>query len=180
MRSPHTPDEDDDEIPEYDGPSKSQRKRDAEAMKELGEALAQLPPTELDALPLSETLRDALDLARRITAHGAAARHRARLGKLLRHADVTEIRAALDERALARKLEAREFHRIEAWRDRLIAEGEPALDALAATLPELDLGRLRALIATAQRGDRGPAAAGAARELFRLLRSALAEAGPSA
>jgi len=125
-----------DEDPELnEPPSKSQRKRDAEELKDLGDELTALPATDLEALPLPEKLRDAIDLARRITAHGAAARQRQLIGKILRKVDVEEIRAALEARALARRLEAREFHRVEAWRDRLLAEGEPALAALAAAAP---------------------------------------------
>jgi ribosome-associated protein len=170
-----------DEDPELnEPPSKSQRKRDAEDLKDLGDELVALPAADLEALPLPEKLRDAIDLARRITAHGAAARQRQLIGKILRKVDVGQIRAALEARALARRLEAREFHRVEAWRDRLLAEGEPALAALAAAAPGLDAGRLRALLAQA----RTEAAAGrppaAARELFRYLRGALAADGPSA
>ncbi|HUO80622.1 MAG TPA: ribosome biogenesis factor YjgA [Steroidobacteraceae bacterium] len=170
-----------DEDPEPDEPpSKSQRKRDAEDLKDLGDELVALPAPDLEALPLPEKLRDAIDLARRITAHGAAARQRQLIGKILRKVDVEEIRGALAARALARRLEAREFHRVEVWRDRLLAEGEAALAALIAAAPQLDAGRLRALVARAG----GEAAAGrppaAARELFRYLRDALAADGPSA
>jgi ribosome-associated protein len=170
-----------DEDPELnEPPSKSQRKRDAEDLKDLGDELVALPAADLEALPLAEKLRDAIDLARRITAHGAAARQRQLIGKILRKVDVDEIRAALEARALARRLEAREFHRVEAWRDRLLGEGEPALAALAAAAPGLDAGRLRALLAQA----RAEAAAGrppaAARELFRYLRGALAAEDESA
>ncbi len=161
-------------------PSKSQRKRDAEDLKDLGDELVALPAADLEALPLAEKLRDAIDLARRITAHGAAARQRQLIGKILRKVDVDEIRAALASRALEIRFEAREFHRIEGWRDRLLAEGETAVAALTAAVPELDAGRLRALLAQA----RAEAAAGrppaAARELFRYLRGALAAEAPSA
>ncbi|MBS0395085.1 MAG: DUF615 domain-containing protein, partial [Proteobacteria bacterium] len=114
-----------------EGPSRSQRKRDAEELKVLGDELVALPDGDLAALPLPEKLRDAIELARRITAHGARARQRQLIGKILRKADVTGIRAAIEARALERRLAAREFHRVEAWRDRLLAEGEPALAALA-------------------------------------------------
>ncbi len=170
-----------DEQPEQnEPPSKSQRKRDAEDLKHLGDELVALPAADLEALPLPEKLRDAIDLARRITAHGAAARQRQLIGKILRKVDVAAIRDALEARALARRLAARDFHRLEAWRDRLLAEGEPALAALAAATPGLDVGRLRALLAQA----RAEAAAGrppaAARALFRCLRDALAAEGESA
>ncbi len=165
---------------EFDGPSKSKLKRDAAELKDLGDELVALPPAELDALPLSEKLRDAIDLAKRITAHGGAARQRQLIGKILRKTDVEELRGVIEERALERRMLARDFHRIEAWRDRLLAEEEPALRALLAQAPGLDEGELRKLIATA----RSEAAAGrppaAARALFRRLRESLAAPAPTA
>lgn len=156
------------------GPSKSQRKRDADELQDLGVRLTELGPAELDALPLPENLRDAIDLAKRITAHGGLYRQRQYIGKLMRKADVGAIRAALESRDLERRLAAREFHRIETWRDRLVAEGEPAIEALVASEPRLNAKRLRTLVAEAraQRDAGRPPAA--ARALFKFLRDALA------
>jgi ribosome-associated protein len=144
-------------------------------MKDLGTRLVALSPAELAGLPLSETLLDAIELAHRITAHGAAARHRARIGKLLRHSDVDEIEAAIRARELTRQVEARDFHRVEAWRDRLVAEGLPALEALAASTPGLDRKKVLDLLTAARATDQGSQATRAARELFRYLRDALAQ-----
>jgi ribosome-associated protein len=165
---------DNDDFFEEEGRGRSRRKREAQALKELGDELVNLPEAELAALPLEEKLRDAIELARRITAHGGAARQRNLIGKILRHTDVTEIRAAIERRELDRRLEAREFHRIETWRNRLLAEGETAVAALLATEPALDATLLRRLVDTARHeADLGRPPA-AARELFRWLREALA------
>ena len=51
---------------EDEGPSKSQLKRESEALQELGEELVNLKPTELAKVPLDETLADAIDLAHRL------------------------------------------------------------------------------------------------------------------
>ncbi|SRR5579871_382322 len=162
-----------------DEPSKSELKRTAAELKRLGDELVALPPAELEALPLDEKLRDAIELARRITAHGGAARQRQLIGKLLRKADVDALRAVIAQRQLSRRLAARDFHRLEAWRDRLIDEGEPAVAALLAAEPGVDPQELRALVAAArsERTGRGPAAA---RALFRRLRKWLAATEPSA
>jgi ribosome-associated protein len=162
---------------EEEGRGRSRRKREAEVLKDLGEELVRLPEAELAALPLDEKLRDAIELARRITAHGGAARQRQLIGKILRHTDVAEIRAAIERRQLDQRLQAREFHRLETWRDRLLAEGEPAIVALLATETRLDAARLRRYVDTARHEaalGRPPAAA---RELFRWLREALAAGG---
>jgi len=165
---------------EFDGPSKSSLKRDAAELKKLGDELVALAPHELDALPLDEKLRDAIDLAKRITAHGGAARQRQLIGKILRNTDVAALRAAIAERALGKRMQAREFHRIEVWRDRLLAEGEGALAALLATYPKLDAAELRALIATAHAEASAGRPPAAARALFRRLRESLAGPLPTA
>jgi ribosome-associated protein len=171
---------DESDLYEDEGPSKSQRKREAEDLKDLGDQLVRLPQAELDALQLPEKLFDAVELARRITAHGGAARQRQLIGKILRHIDVAGIRAAIEAQELDRRLAAREFHRIETWRDRLLTEGEPAVAALLATAPALDAKRLRGLVDTARHEATLARPPAAARELFRWLREALADADPSA
>ncbi len=160
---------------EYERPNKSLLKREAEDMKRLGDELVRMAPADLAQIPLPENLRDAIELARRISAHGGAARQRQLIGKLLRKHDVTEIRAALDAKALDERLRAREFHRIETWRNRLLSEGDTAIEALLATHPQLDPGPLRTLVGTARHEAARGRPPAAARELFRWLREALAE-----
>ena len=172
--------DDQDDADLYGGPSRSRRKRDAAALKDLGDELVGFPVSELDALPLSERLRDAIDLARRITAHGGAARQRQLIGKLLRHEDIDVIRDAIERRTLERRLVASEFHRIEQWRDRLLTDGKPAVEALLSSVPTLDSDRLARLIATAASEAAAGRPPAASRELFRWLREALAATGPTA
>jgi ribosome-associated protein len=167
---------DDDDL--YDGPSRGQRKRDAQAYAVLGDELIELPPAELDGLDLDERLRDAIDLARSITAHGGKARQRQFVAKLLRKTDVEPIRTALEARAQAGRQAARDFHRLETWRDRLVAEGEPAIAAVLASHPQLDAARLRSLVEDARRERAEGRAPAFARELFRWLRESLAGAEP--
>lgn len=60
----------------YDGPSKSQVKRDMLALQDLGKELVDLSASQLKQLPLSEKLYDALILAQRTTAReGRGARY---------------------------------------------------------------------------------------------------------
>ncbi len=61
-------------------PSKSELKRQSRDLQDLGQALVDLPPAELDALPVPEDLRDAVVAARRITSHGARVRQRLYIG----------------------------------------------------------------------------------------------------
>ena len=162
---------------EYDGPSKSQRKRDSTDLQELGEALIGLPDPELDALPLPEILRDAVLLARRITAHGGLSRQKQYIGKLMRKIDAEPIRAAIAARRENELVVALRFRRIEQWRDRLVKEGP---DAIAIMRDEAkvspDVATIASLIHRARREKEREEPPKASRELFRVLRDTFAEA----
>jgi ribosome-associated protein len=162
------------EIPgEPPPPTKGELKRRAQSLQELGEALVAAPDDLLDGLGLPEKLRDAIDLARRITSRSALVRQRQYIGKLMRQVDDVPIRSALEAAQERHRLDARRFKRIELWRDRLIAEGEPAVEALLAERPGLDAAELRRLAAAA-RAARGPDGHhGTGRTLFRFLSKSL-------
>ena len=173
-------DDGDESAGEEYGPSKSQRKRDASALQELGVRLCELPATELDVLPLPEKLRDAIDLAKRITSHGALFRQRQFIGKLMRHIDVEPIVVALNAKTERQAEAARHFHRLEQWRDRLLTEGDVALDAFLARYPATDGTALRKLVASAAAERAEGAEKAAQRALFKAVRAAGdEESGPA-
>lgn len=151
-------------------PSKSQRKRDSDELQELGEALIELPETELDALPLPEKLRDAVDLAKRITAHGGLYRQKQYIGKLMRKIDVAPIREALEARRQRHRTEVLRLKKLEAWRTRLLSE-DTALDAFVDEYPQADRSDIERLVATAKHEQAHSRPPAAARELLRVLRS---------
>jgi ribosome-associated protein len=88
-------------------PSKSSRKRAALSMQRLGQHLVSLREQERSQLPLSETLREAIAEARRLTSRGALSRQFQYIGKLMRNEDVAAIEAALDAQIEAQKARAR-------------------------------------------------------------------------
>ena len=156
-----------DEFPE--GPSKSQVKRELNALQELAERLVSLPRNELERLNLNEATWAAIDETPRIKDLRARRRHFKRIAKLLAKADMEAVSALMHEKdELARQSAAR-HHRLERWRERLIEEGDGALSEFLAQYPESDRQRLRALIRAAQRG-REKGRPDAARRLFRALR----------
>ena len=155
---------------EYDRPSKSQRKRDAHALQDLAESLVELGGSELDRVPMPDNLREAVLEARRMTARGALARQRQYLGRLMRDIDPEPIREALDEIRSRSRAHAAQFHRVERWRDRLVAEGDTALSELLAEHPEADAQQLRSLMREAAKEQKLGKPPQAARSLFRHLR----------
>jgi ribosome-associated protein len=165
--------QEDEESQEFDGrPSKSARKREASAAQNLGTRLIALKESDLRALALPETLHDAIMLAKRITSRGGLARQRQYIGKLMRDVDPAPIEAALEAGSRGAAIDAERHKRIDAWRTRLLTEGPAALDELMKWSPGADRKALKALIdkATSARVDSG-SRDGAARELFRCLRS---------
>jgi ribosome-associated protein len=158
-----------------DRPSKSARKRHSDELQSLGEALIDLPAAELDALPLPEQLRDAVDLAKRITAHGGLYRQKQLIGKLMRKIDAEPIREAMSARRDRERVEALRFHRIEQWRDRLLSEGAEAVAKLKTEFPDIDDRALRSLTERARKEQQTSSQkiTPAGRELFRLLRESM-------
>lgn len=148
-------------------------KRAAHATQDLADELIAAPESLLGTLDLPEKLRDAIELARRITAHGGLARQRQYVGKLLRHVDTEQIREALLAREQQERVAARRFKSVEQWRDRLLEGGDEALAAFGADHPATDLAAIERLVARAlaERATGRPPAA--ARELFRQIRDAV-------
>jgi len=151
-------------------PSKTRRKRESEALQSLGEALIELPAAALAEAPIPDRLREAVELARRLTKHGALRRQRQYIGKLMREIEPEALEAFLARRADLAQRERRRFHALERWRDRILKEGDAAIDACVHALGA-DAARLRKLAAAA----RGPLdearSKQAGRALFRYLDS---------
>lgn len=80
-------------------PSKSQRKREATALQDLGAQLVKLTPTQLKQVPLPEALLTAVTAARNISQRGAHKRQLQFIGKLMRQLEPVETEAI--RRALA-------------------------------------------------------------------------------
>lgn len=150
-------------------PSRSQLKREVEALQKLGEQLAELPEQQLTALSLPEKLHDAVMQARRITSHGALKRQRQYIGRLMRDVDAAPIRARLEELRSADRLSRARFQDAERWRDRLLQEGDAALEEFLARHPQADRPHLRRLLRAVARDAADGRALQHARELFRYI-----------
>lgn len=169
---------DDDSFPTK--PSRNERKREAEDLQKLGEALVELPPERLRDIPMSTDLADNVRLAQRIKAHGGRRRQLQLIGKLMRQEDPAPIREALARLENKSAAAIAEHHQAERWRDRLIAEGETAVTEFLTEHVAVDRQRLRQLVRSAQQEKQTPERSPtSARALFRLVRDAIAgSAGP--
>lgn len=161
---------------EYDGPSKSELKRESEKQQALGEALIALKPTELAKVPLDEELADAIELAHRLQGkREALRRQRQFLGRLMRSRDLEPIEQALAQIRSQHAAGNARLHRLEQWRERLLAGGDDAINALLAEHPLLDRQKLRQLVRQARKEQEAAKPLVAFRELFQYLRSEMEE-----
>lgn len=160
-----------DESEEFDfGPSKTQIKREMHALQEMGKKILELNKDQQQKLQLSDDMYRAIDEYHRIRSNEAKRRHLQYVGKLMRNEDseaVAEKLALFDTTSDAYN---RQFHKLEHWRDRLVAEGDSALNALVAEQPDTDRQTMRQLIRTAQKEQSQGKPPAAARKIFRKLR----------
>ena len=126
-------------------PSKTQRKKAVHELQGLGEELVELSEERLAAVEMPERLRDAVMAARRITAHEARRRQMQYIGKLMRKVDAEPIRTAIDAARSQSVGRTAAHKRIEAWRERLLAN-DAALMELLRAFPQADIQRLGELI----------------------------------
>ena len=166
----------DDESGEFLAPSRSQQRREALDVLALAEKLATLSDAQLERLPIPDGLLPHIVETRRMTAHGARKRQTAFLAKQMRREDeetLEAIRDALDEDGVAARREVATLHRVESWRERLLAEGDAALAELLEEHPGADRQHLRQLARNAHEEKLRNKPPRAFRELFRELRTLL-------
>ena len=167
-KSISTHDDPDDE-PQYDGPSKSQRKRDSHALQDIGTQLVELSAAQLKRIDMPENLRIAITEAQRTRSHEGLRRQMQYVGKVMRGIDTAPLTEALDAihgrsaRAVARE------QMLERMRERLIAD-EQVLGDIAAQWPGADLTHLRTLRRNVLRERELNKPPRAFREIFRVLR----------
>ncbi|MEI7070623.1 ribosome biogenesis factor YjgA [Pectobacterium versatile] len=166
--------QEDDEDDEIIWVSKSEIKRDAEALKDLGAELVELGKNALEKIPLDDDLRAAVELAQRIKKEGRR-RQLQLIGKMLRARDPEPIQTALDKLNNRHNQQVALFHKLEQLRDRLIEEGDDVVPDILALYPHADRQQLRSLVRNAQKEKATNKPPKSARQIFQYLRE-LAEA----
>ncbi len=159
--------------PEHDyGPTRTQQRRDALAVLALAVQLVELPPSKLARANLPEDVLREVENTRRITAHIARKRQLGFLAKVMRrHEDdaFDGVRTLLGENREQLRKETAAMHRLEALRERLLAD-ENALQEFIDQYPDIDRQHLRSLIRQARLERDGNKPPRAFREIFQLLK----------
>ncbi|MDY0146846.1 MAG: ribosome biogenesis factor YjgA [Halothiobacillus sp.] len=156
-------------------PSKTERKREAHAARDLGAELCALSDAQLAAFPLSDSLLAAIGESRNIHAHGARKRHLQYIGKLMRQHDVVAIEAELNRIDPDAPQNIRLQHESERWRERLLSDDAAAVTDFISSHPQVDIQALRQLLrqVAKERAEQKPPRY--FRELFRLVRDTLSQ-----
>jgi ribosome-associated protein len=154
--------------------TRGEKKRKALQLERLGESLVKLPPAKLARVPLPNDLAAAVTEAQRIFAMGAHGGYRRQvqfIGRIMRTVDAQPIADALEALKGEDAPSSATFRAAERWRDRLVDEGDRALEELVKDKPEVDRTNMRTLIRQAQKEKANGKPPHASRTIFRELRS---------
>jgi ribosome-associated protein len=150
--------------------SKTQRKRECDALQQLGEELLTLKNDELDSFDLPDDLYDAIRAAKKIRQHGALKRQKQFIGRLMRTVDAEQVEQRLNAIRHKDDINNAQFKRMEKWRDRILDEGDTAINELVNEYPDADRQQLRQLYRNAMNEQKNNKPPASARQLFKYIR----------
>jgi len=149
--------------------SKSQVKREMQALRDLGKELVDLPLVSLNKFDFSETLLDSIILAQGLKRE-ALRRQLQHIGKQLREEDDAAIRQLLNQISQPQRDEVMAFHEIEQWRDKLLDGDDEAINQAVDRFQEADRQHLRQLVRNARKERQQERPPKSARLLFQYLK----------
>jgi len=150
--------------------SRSQIKREMHALQKLAERLIGLKPGQWSKLGFGSVMMAALEESTRIKNHIAIRRHIKRVGKLLNNEDtekLDQLFARMDDKDFQDKAG---LQRLEQWRERLLTEGDKALQVLLDDHPKADRQQLRQLIRAGRKERETESSGTAQRKLFKYIK----------
>ncbi|CAN7576600.1 DUF615 domain-containing protein [Pseudoduganella sp. LjRoot289] len=157
---------------EYERPSKTEMKRQSDALQKLGAELVEAPRDRVKRVEMPEDVRDAILTCQSITNHEGRRRAMQFVGKKMRTLDEEEV--AVIQRTIegwkgASKADTAAMHALERRRDKLLTD-DAALTTLLSENPELDVQQLRTLIRNARKEQAENKPPKAYREIFQILK----------
>jgi ribosome-associated protein len=154
---------------DYDGPSKSQLKRDSHHLIDVGEEILKLSHEDILSMDLPDELKEAVDTALKIKSRSGLKRQRLYIGKLLRSLDSEQIEIKLKQIQHRHDTNTALFKRLEKWRDNLIGNDKQTLDEVISRHPEIDRQHINQLIRAANQEQQRNKPPAASRKLFKYL-----------
>ena len=152
--------------------TRGEKKRKATQLERLGEVLVHMPEGKLVRVPMPDDLRAAVVEARRIVdSRGGYRRQVQFIGRIMRTVDAQPIADAIESLKHEDAPSAPSFRAAEVWRDRLIADGDDALELLVKEKPGADRTSLRQLFMQAKKEIATKKDSHATKALFRELKA---------
>ncbi|CAM2846614.1 MULTISPECIES: ribosome biogenesis factor YjgA [Vibrio] len=149
--------------------SKTEMKNDMTALQKLGEELVGLKSSQLSKIPMPEDLLLAIKDAQRFNME-ARRRQLQYIGKMMRTIDPEPIQAALDKLRNKHSQNTAVLHKLEQMRDRIVEQGDDAINDAMVLYPEMDRQRLRQLARQAKKEKEANKPPKASREIFQVLK----------
>ncbi len=129
----------------FDKVSKTQKKREAEALLELGRNLTNFPDNSLEKLQLDPKLRNAInDFKKLFNTRGAKKRQLHYIGRLLRENQDETLLKQIQNLGTSPKLPPR-YPLVEKIFERIISEGDQAINEIVCEQHNFDRQKLRQL-----------------------------------
>ena len=156
----------------YERPSRSQMKRESDALQKLGAVLIGHSRDRVKSVEMPEDVRDAILMCQTIKDHEGRRRQLQYVGKKMRSLtpeEVAIIQQTIEGWQGASKADTAQLHALERKRDKLLTD-DSVLTTLLAEHPELDAQHLRTLIRTARKEQAEHKPPKAYRELFQILK----------
>ena len=151
--------------------SKSQKKREAESLQDLGEWLVRLSVEQLNEINLPEELYTAVLFAKTIKSRSALRRQAQYIGTLMRRHDPAPIQEAQHNIEEGNYRKAAMFRETERWRDELVGGNEKLLEEILIKYAGADRQQLNQLVRNAVLEKKNNKTPGTSRALFRYLKS---------
>ncbi len=126
-------------------PSKTQLKKDADKLHDLGASLVKLPMSVLENFALPDNLMSAIKLAKSIKQNRAIKRQLQYIAKVLRQQDTAQLQKKFQNYHLKINLNNELFHACEQWRDRFLNDDKSVFKEFLASFPDANRQQLRQL-----------------------------------
>ena len=120
-----------------------------DGLKELGDRLTELSPGHL-AKVKNDQVREAVEIAKKITKGNARKRQIQYIAKLLSRIDVDPIKKIIETLDASSAAYIQKFHQLESWREKLVNGDSETLSEVLDKSPNADRQRLRHLVRKAR------------------------------
>jgi ribosome-associated protein len=151
-------------------PSRTQKKKEAEALQDYGVKLVKLRDDQINAIALPEEILQAVRFAKTLQ-HGALRRQLQYIGTLMRKHNVASIQEILDNTEASNRKISRSTKEVERWRDRLLAGSDDVIKDIAGKCPDADPQYVAELVRMAGAEKEAGRPPRSARILFRYLKN---------